>query len=89
MICNNDGEPLLFASQKDALRFWIDYKDRFVIPVNFNRTSFKASPNVVREDDPDDVLFGKLESGEYEIIRPEVGFLIYPDENHLAKWLIN
>ena len=87
IVCNNEGEPLLFDSQYNAIKFWRQYKDRFVVDVRFVRRFDRVTPQVVRESYPDDVLFDKLDSGEYQAIRPLPGYIVYSDDDNEAEWL--
>ena len=85
ILCDNDGEPLLFDTQLTAIRFWMEHKDKFGIDLSQH---IRATPQVVREGDPDEILFGMLDTGQRVAIVPKDDFLFYSDSwEHSATYL--
>ena len=78
ILCDGEKNPLLFDTQLNALKFWKEYKYKFQIDDKY-QGKLRATPQVIRDEHPDDVLFPMLESGERVAILPVLGFTLYSD----------
>lgn len=87
IVCDDEGNPLLFDTQPNALQFWTKYKDRFSVPECFDRKLDRVSPQVVREEHPDDVLYDLIDEGERQVIKPKEGFTIYSDDQTIPQFM--
>jgi len=76
ILCDRDNEPLLWADQKNAFDFWMNFKSIFQIDFTKN---IRATPQVVRDGYVDDVLFTKIDNQELIPILPIEGVLLYSD----------
>ena len=76
VLCNNDQDPLLWADQKTAFDFWLNFKKIFQIDFTKN---IRATPQVVREGSVDDILFTKIENNKLIPILPVDGIILYSD----------
>lgn len=83
ILCNEDKDPLLFADQKTAFDFWRAHKNKFMPPAPYTDSTWlklvRATPQVVREGDPDDYLFNLLDKNERVAVLPKPGFVLYSD----------
>jgi len=87
MLCDSGGNPLLFDTQLNALRWWRSYKDRFSVPAKFDRRYDRVTPQVVRDDYADGVLFEKLDQEEYQPIQPKECYVLYSDDQQNPEWV--
>ena len=88
IVCDSDGNPLVFDTQLNALKFWMEEKSKFDVPVQFigHENVWRVTPQVVRGEDVDVVLYGKLEE-DYAELRPKQIYSLYADSESNPEWL--
>lgn len=88
IICDSEGNPLVFDTQLNALEFWIEEKSKFDVSVRFigHENVWRVTPQVVKGEDVDTVLYGKLEE-DYEELRPKHQYSLYATSESNPEWL--
>ncbi len=79
ILCNGLNEPLLFNTQMETLRFWMDQKHKFKIDEKYQ---VSAVPKTVKGCPPNIILSEMINNRDLTPIIPEFGFIIENDPNH-------